>query len=81
MCRKLILAVFLICFGIWLIAEETEPEHFRVTPADDGMITKEFIAKIRAGVGDEKASRASFELDDFVRKLMDKAKKERIVKT
>lgn len=70
--RKQFLAVAVICSGIWLMA--AEPEHFRITPADDGMITMEFIAKIRSGVGDEKASRASHELDEFVYLLMGKAK-------
>ena len=61
-------------FGILLMAAKMEPEHFRITPADDGMITKEFISRVRAGVGDEKASRASHELDDFVRHMMGEAK-------
>jgi hypothetical protein len=71
MVRKQFCAVAVICSGIWLMA--AEPEHFRITPADEGMITREFIAQIRSGVGDEKASRASQELDDFVHQLMGKA--------
>ena len=51
--------------GASLLAAETEPELFRITPEDEGRITKEFIAAIRMGVGDEKASFASQELDDF----------------
>ena len=47
------------------LAAETEPELFSITPKDEGMITKEFIAALRAKVGDEKASFASQELDDF----------------
>ena len=51
--------------GASLLAAETEPELFRITPEDEGRINKEFIDAIRAGVGDEKASCASNELDDF----------------
>lgn len=63
----------LLVFSIGLFAAETESDLFRITPKDEGMITKEFIAVIRAGVGDEKASYASEELDDFVLHLMGKA--------
>lgn len=51
--------------GFSPLAAETDPDLFRITPKDEGMITKEFIAALRAKVGDEKASFASQELDDF----------------
>ena len=57
--------------GLPLFAAETEPELFRITPEDEGKLSKEFIALIRSGVGDEKASRASAELDDFVLDLLE----------
>ena len=74
MLNKQIFIVSALVFSVGLLAKETEPEHFRITPEDEGMITKEFIATIRAGVGDEKASYASEELDDFVTSLISKAK-------
>ena len=47
-----------------------DPALFAITPEDEGKISREFIDKIRAGVGDEKASRASAELDHFVKDEM-----------
>lgn len=74
MLKKQIFIVSALVFSIGLLAKETEPVHFRITPEDEGMITKDFIAAIRAGVGDEKASYASEELDDFVTTLISNAK-------
>ena len=71
---KPIFTIVATFWGILLMAAETEPEYFRISPADKGMITQEFIARIRAGVGDERASRASNELDDFVRHMIGEAK-------
>lgn len=60
--------------GIWSCdrSEDTviDPGLFAVTAEDDDGISREFIEKIRAGVGDEKASRASKELDFFIKKKM-----------
>lgn len=39
---------------------------FQITPEDEGMISKEFMANIRAGIGDKNASHASAELYKFV---------------
>ena len=42
---NLILTMLVSCMG--LLAAETGPEHFRITPKGGGMITREFIASIR----------------------------------
>ena len=65
--RKIIVALIaltgaMVCAGY--------DDVFKITAADDGMITKEFISQIRKGVGDKKASCASAELDRFVRKQL-----------
>ena len=65
MLKKQIFIVSVFVPFIGLFAAKTEPELFRITPKDEGIITKEFIAALRAKVGDEKASFASQELDDF----------------
>lgn len=75
MYRKRNLIVTAALFAVLsLPAAEPEPELFRITEKDRGMISEEFIRQIRAGVGDEKASYASDELDDFVHRLMGKAR-------
>ena len=72
--KKTIFIVSVFVFSIGLLAAETGSEHFRIMPEDRGMLSKEFIAAVRAGVGDEKASYASQELDDFVTTLISNAK-------
>ena len=62
---KILTAIYMVVSGVLSGAAETEPELFRIAPEDEGTITKEFIAAMRAEVGDEKASYASDELDDF----------------
>ena len=67
MIRKIIVALIaltgaMVCAG--------SDDVFKITAADEGMITKEFISQIRKGVGDKKASCASAELDRFVRKQL-----------
>ena len=62
--RSLFIAAVWFC-GISLFAAEAEIELFRIAPEDEGMIKKEFITAMRAEIGDEKASYASHELDDF----------------
>lgn len=74
MLKKQFFIVSVLVFSIGLLATETEPEHFRISPEDEGMITKEFIAAIRTGVGDEKASYASEELDEFATTLISHAR-------
>ena len=66
-CIKFLTAMFIIVSNVCTGAAEAEIELFRITPEDEGMITREFIAAMRAEVGDEKASYASHELDDFAR--------------
>ena len=45
-------------------------EVFKIGPEDEWRISKEFIAKIRAGVGDAKASHATAELHNFVLEML-----------
>ena len=50
---------------------------FKLTPDDEGKISKDFIANIRAGVGDKNASRASMELYKFAINMILNSARER----
>ena len=72
--KRLVFIAAALFRGLSLFAAETEPELFRITEKDYGMLSKEFIAAIRTGVGDEKASYASDELDCFASTWIDNGK-------
>ena len=57
--------IFLVAAATWTVFAENK-DIFKLTPDDEGRISKEFITNIRAGVGDKNASHASTELYKFV---------------
>jgi len=57
--------IFLVAAATWTAFAENK-DIFKLTPDDEGRISKEFISNIRAGVGDKNASHASTELYKFV---------------
>ena len=57
--------IFLVAATTWTAFAENK-DIFKLTPDDEGRISKEFITNIRAGVGDKNASHASTELYKFV---------------
>lgn len=64
-----VLGIAAAAIGVWAVvaasrrAAQVDPELFRIGPEDEGRISRQFVARMRAEVGDERASCASAELD------------------
>ena len=70
--KRKIATVLAVLTSVVLWADNSDV--FKITAKDEGMLSKEFIAKLRAGVGDKNAARASWELHQFAWRLIRNAK-------